>query len=213
MEYRKLISTSLIVFLAFTIIHAEQQEDYSSGAIKTKYGYLLVWNAPNNHYMMEIKGKNVRQVSTARVQFSVDGMFLQILTAPIKNFIEDSTRQKLDDRAVLESHRDWEVKFMEGDYKEKLKVESLWQKLSNGKDTLAWGIQVPESARSNVKKQLSLTLVKGDYVLMLGGVVTDTIEENTSRQLLLNTIETLKVSDKPIDLRKLQESIRKDTSN
>src|SRR5262249_25142573 len=150
---------------------------------------------------------------TERVQFSVDGMFLQILTAPIKNFMEDSTRQKLDDRAILEAHRDWEVKFMESEYKEKLKVESSWQKLSNGKDALAWGINVPESARSNVKKQVSLTAVKGDHVMMLGGVVTDTIEEQTSRQMLLNTIETLKVSDKPIDLRKLQESIRKDASN
>jgi hydrogenase maturation factor len=203
----------LIVFLAVTNLHARQQEDYSSGAIKTRYGFLLVWNAPNNHYTLEIRGKNVRQIATKHVQFSVDGMFLQILTSPTKDFIEDAKRQKLNDRAILEAHRDWEVKFMESDYKEKLKVESSWQKLSNGKDTLVWQIDVPESARSNVKKQVSLTLIKGDYVLMLGGVVTDRIEERASRELLLNTIETLKVSDKPINLLKLQESIRKEASN
>ncbi len=190
-----------------------QQEDYSSGAIKTKYGFLLVWNVPKNHYTLEIRGKDVRQISTERIQFRVNGMFLQILTAPTKDFIADAKRQKLDDRVVLEAHRDWEVKFMEGEYKEKLKVESSWQRLRNGKEALVWQINVPESARSNVKKQISLTLIKGEYVLMLGGVVTETIEESKSRQLLVDTIETLKTSDKPIDLRKLQEMIRKDASN
>lgn len=212
MDCKNLIVTSLIIFSVAAIFNAKQQDDHTSGAIKTTYGYLLVWNAPNNHYTLEIKGKNVRQTSTERVHFSVDGMFLQVLTAPIRDFIEDARGQKLDDTAILLAHRDWETKFMEGEYKEKLKVESSWQKLSNGKNALAWEIHVPESARSNVKKQIFLTLVKGDFVLMLGGVVTDTTEEQVSRQLLLNTIETLKVSDKPIDLRKLQESIRKDAS-
>jgi hypothetical protein len=212
MNGRKSIAITLIIFFVFANLHAGQQEDYGSGAIKTQYGFLLVWNAPNNYYMLEIKGKNVRQISTERVQFRVDGMFLQILTASTKDFLKDAQRQKLDDRAILEAHRDWEVKFMEGEYKEKLKVESSWHKLSNGKAALAWQIIVPESARSNVKKQTSLTLVKGDYVLMLGGIVTDTIEESASRQLLLDIAETLKPSDKPIDLRKLQESIRKEAA-
>ncbi|HEX8177975.1 MAG TPA: hypothetical protein VF525_00385 [Pyrinomonadaceae bacterium] len=212
MNYKKLTSTYLVVLLALTVTQAKPQADYGSGAIKTKDGFLLVWNAPNNYYTLEIKGKNVRQASTERVQFSVDGMFLQILTAPVKDFIEDAKRAKMNDRAILEAHRDWEVNFMESAYKEKLKVESAWQKLSNGKDALAWQITVPESAHSNVKKQVSLTSVKGDYVMMLGGVVTDTIEEHASQQLLLNTMETLKVSNEPIDLRKLQEATRKDAA-
>jgi hypothetical protein len=197
--------------LVFATPRAGGQNDFESGAIKTDYGFLLVWNATNNHYMIEITGKEVRQTSTERVQFNVDGMFLQILTAPISDFIQFKSEndQAKAGRAILEAHRDWEVKFMEGDYKEKLKVESSWQKLSNGKDALVWAIAVPESSHSNVKKQLSLTLVKGDFVLMLGSVVTETIAENVSRQMLMNTAETLKTSDQPIDLRQLQQSFRK----
>lgn len=124
MRYMKLAVTSLIVLLTIFVTHAKRQADYGSGAIKTKYGFLLVWNAPNNHYTLEIKGNNVRQVSTERVQFNVDGMFLQVLTVHVKDFMEGAARQKLNDSGILEAHKDWEVKFMERNYKEKLKVES-----------------------------------------------------------------------------------------
>ena len=187
-----------------------QQGDYRSGAIKSSNGYLLVWNQPNNYYILEIKGKDVRQTSTERKFFSVDGMFLQIVDAPVKDIIQAANGQKLADKSILEAHRDWELKFLETEYKEKLKTESSWQKLASGKDALLWQFGVPETAKGNVRKQVYLSLVQGDYVLMLGGAVTDTIEETATRQLLLNTIETLKTSDKPTDLQKLRDTIRKE---
>jgi hypothetical protein len=212
MNHRKPIALSLLLCFAFMNLRALAQDDYGSGAIKTPYGFLLVWNAPDNHYTLEIRGQKVRQISTQQVQFNVDGMFLQILTAPTSDFIEAANRKKMDDKAILEAHRDYELKFIQGDHKEKLKVASSWQKLSSGKDALAWQVSLPEDPESTVKKQTSLTLMKGDFVLMLGGVVTDTITETASRQLLVGTAETLKASDQPIDLRKLQESIRKEAS-
>jgi len=116
---------------------ANQQEDHRSGAIKTSSGYLLVWNEPNNHYILEIKGKDVRQTSTERKFFSVDGMFLQIVDVPLENVLQAAKRQDLDDKAILEAHRDWEAKFMEGEYKAKLKIESSWQKVPNHEVTLS----------------------------------------------------------------------------
>lgn len=189
-----------------------QQEDYRSGAIKSAGGYVLVWNQPNNYYVLEIKGKDVRQTSTDRKLFSVDGMFLQIVDAPIDNILPAANRQKLDDKAILEAHRDWEAKFLESEYKAQLKIESSWQKLSNGKDALLWQASVPETANTNVRKQVYLTVVQGNYVLMLGGVVTDSIAEGATQQLLLNTIKTLKTSDKPTDLQKVREAVRKEGS-
>ena len=189
-----------------------QQEDLESGAIKTSSGFLLVWNQPNNYYILEIKGKDVRQASTEHKFFSVDGMFLQIADVPIENFLQARKKQNLDDKAILESHREWEAKYMEGEYKAKLGIESSWQKLTNGKDALLWLASVPEGAKTNVKKQVYLTVVQRDYVLMLGGVVTSTITESATQQLLLKTIETLKTSDKPSDLQKLRDAIRKESS-
>jgi hypothetical protein len=212
MNRRRILAALLICLFASANLFAKQQEDFRSGAIKTSYGFLLVWNGTTMHYTLEIRGKNVRQTSTERKFFSVDGMFLQIVEAQTSNFVEDAQRQKMSDKVILEMHRDWELKYLEGEYKEKLKVESSWQKLSNGKDALLWHVDVPQSTGSNVKKQIYLTVLPGDYVLMLGGVETDTIAVSATSQLLLATAGTLKASDKPIDLQKMQEAIRKETS-
>lgn len=188
------------------------REDFRSGAIKTSSGYMLVWNQPNNYYILEIKGKDVRQTSTDRKLFSVDGMFLQIVDAPIENVLQAAKRQNLDDKAVLEAHRDWEAKFLESEFKATLKIESSWQKLTSGKDALLWQASVPESTKGNVRKQVYMTVVQGDYVLVVGGAVTDTIGDSPTQQLLRNTIETLKSSDKPTDLQKLRDALRKESS-
>lgn len=191
---------------------ANQPEDHRSGAIKTSGGFMLVWNEPNNYYILEINGRDVKQASTERKFFSVDGMFLQIVDASIKDFVQPAQRQSLDDKAILEAHRDWETKFLEGEYKAKLKTESSWQKLTNGKDALLWAASVPETAKTNVRKQMYLSIVKGDYILLLGGVATDTITEEATQQLLLRTMQTVKTSDKPADLQKLRDTIRKESS-
>lgn len=190
---------------------ASPEGDYRSGAIKSPSGYILVWNQPNNYYVLEIKGKDVRQTSTERKLFSVDGKFLQVVDAAVANIIQAAGGQKLPDKAVLEAHRDWEAKFLESEYKSKLKIESSWQKLTNGKDALWWMATVPESIKTNVKKQVYLTVVQGDFVLMLGGAVTEVTDESAAQQLLLATIETLKTSDKPTDLQKLRDGILKES--
>ena len=190
---------------------ANPEGDYRSGAIKSPSGYVLVWNQPNNYYVLEIRGKDVRQTSTERKLFSVDGKFLQVVEAAVAPIIQAAGGQKLPDKAVLEAHRDWETKFLESEYKSKLKIESSWQKLANGKDALWWMATVPESIKTNVKKQVYLTVVQGDYVLMLGGAVTEVTDESAAQQLLLTTIETLKTSDKPTDLQKLRDAILKES--
>ena len=190
-------------------LSTEPKGDFRSGAIKTAGGYLAVWNQPNNYYTLEITGKDVQQTSSEHKHFSVDGMFLQIVDAPISDFVQAAQRQSQNDKAILEAHREWEAKFLEEAYKSKLKTESSWQKLTNGKDALLWFAGIPEGIKTNVKKQVYLTVVKGDYVLLLGGAVTDTDTDDAVKQLLLKTIETLKPSDKPTDLQKMRDAILK----
>jgi hypothetical protein len=190
-------------------LSAGQQEKYRSGAINTRTGLLLVSNDADNWYTLEIKGSDVRLTSTKPKVFNVDGMFMQVVTAKISKFLGEQEKRPADEKTILQAHRDWEAKYAQGSYTEKLVIESSWQKLDNGKDALLWKYKVPEGTRTNVKEQIYLTVVKGDYVLMLGGIVTDEIKEEDSLKLLITTISSLKVSDKPIDFDQLQESIRK----
>ncbi len=204
----KLLVTMLFICTPLFCLNAsaQEKEDFSNGAIKMEYGYLLVWNTPGNYYTLRIDGDDVRQISTEQIHFSVDGVFLQVVTPKIKSFLKDP--EKLDAKAILAAHQDWETNYMEGEYKEKLRIESFPQKLANGEVALLWQFEVPKSAGGNVKKQSYLTLVKGEHIFMLGSVVTDTISERASHRLLLLTALGLRPSDKPTDLGKIQALVK-----
>jgi len=185
---------------------AQQKEDFRSGGVKLACGYLLVWNEEGNNYTLRIDGADVRQISTEDIRFSVDGIFLQVFTPTVKSFLKD--KPITDARAILAAHRDWEAAYLEGEYKSKLAVESFPQKLANGEEALVWQVDVSASANSDVKKQTYLTVVKGDRLLALGSVVTDSISVTSSHRLLLVTALSLRSSSQPTDLAKIQQLLK-----
>ena len=57
-----------------------------------------------------------------------------------------------------------------------------------------------------------LAVVKRDHVLLLNTAVTENDDEKTLRQFLLDTMNTLKSSDKPLSLENAREQIMKGNS-
>lgn len=210
MKNAKIIAFAcLILFIAALNLFA--QDDEQSGMVKTKDGFLVVWNEPGNNFTIEIKGSEVRPASNEQgLLFFVDNKFLQIKTVAKKEFLKETADKNLDDKAVLTAHRDWETDYLNGVFQETLKVNSSWQKLPNGKEALLWNFDMPAKLQSDAKKQIYLVITKGDFILLLNSVVTDTVNEETVKKFLLDTITTLKPSDKPISLKAIQEQILKD---
>lgn len=185
-----------------------QQED-GWVTITTGDGVVFVWNAHGLFFSLAIKGKEIKPLEDPDHTFlSVDGRVLQIQTAAITNFAPDAQEKKLDDKAILAAHRDWESKYIEDLIHGKLKVRTFNAKLSNGNDALMWQFDMPPGLNAAAQKQLYLTLVLKDHVLMLNSESTADISDADGRKFLLDTIATLKVSPTPIDVKQLAESIR-----
>jgi hypothetical protein len=185
-----------------------QQEDGWS-AIKTDEGILFVWNQPGISFSILIEGKEVKPLNDPEhIFFSVDGRILQIQLAGIFNFAPDAKEKKLDDKAILAAHRDWEAKYVEGLLHSKLTVQTFNTKLSNGGDAMMWQFDMPKELNAEAQKQLYLTLVTKDYVLLLNSESTAALPDADGRKFLLDTIASLKISATPIDVKKLSESIR-----
>lgn len=186
-----------------------QQEDGWS-AIKTDEGILFVWNQPGLNFSISIKGKEVKPLNDPEhIFFSVDGRVLQIQLARITDFAPDAKETKLDDKAILAAHRDWEAKYIEELIHSKLTVRTFNTKLNNGADALIWQFDMPKEMKAEAQKQLYLTLVAKDYVLLLNSATTAVgLQDVDGGWFLLDTIATLKISATPIDVKKLSESIR-----
>jgi hypothetical protein len=185
------------------------QQEEGWVAIKTDEGVLFVWNEQGLYFSLLIKGTDVKPLEDPEhIFFNVDGRVLQIQRTAIKNFAPDANEKKLNDKAILAAHRDWEAKYLEELIHSKLTVRTFNARLSNGSDASMWQFDMPEGINSVAQKQLYLTLVAKDFVLMLNSEATAKTPEADGRKFLLDTIATLKISPTPIDVKKLSESIR-----
>jgi hypothetical protein len=177
-------------------------------AIKTEQGILFVWNEDGLYFSLSIKGKEIKPLEDpAHIFFGVDGHILQIQRTAIKIFAPDAKDKKLDDKAILAAHRDWEAKYIEDLLHSKLAVRTFNARLSNGAEASMWQFDMPQAANLTAQKELYLTLVAGDFILMLNSEATAEFSDADGRKFLLDTIATLKVSPTPIDVKKLIETI------
>jgi hypothetical protein len=194
----------------YPVVEVSLQQPDGWVAIKTEEGILFVWNVRGLYFTLTLKGKAIKPLDDpAHIFFMVDGRVLQIQLASIKEFAPNAKEKKLDDKSILAAHRDWEAKYIEELVHSKLKVQTFNAKLSNGSDASMWQFDMPEGMNAEVKKQLYLTVVSKDYVLMLNSEATATMSDVEGRKFLLDTIATLKLSPVPIDVKQLSESIRK----
>lgn len=186
------------------------QQENGWTTIKTNDGILFVWNVSDLHFSLAIKGADIKPLDDPdHVFFTVDGKVLQIQAASIKEFAPDAKEKKLDDRAILAAHRDWESKFIEDLLHSKLRVRTFNVKLSNGGDASMWQFDMPEGMNADAHKQLYLTVVRGNFVVLINSEVTSTNPEEEGRKFLLETMATFKSSPNPIDVKALAEANRK----
>ena len=203
MRYVKIVSLLFLVFVP-TVLRA--QDENVRGAIATRTGLLIIWNEPENNFTIEIKGKTVERVPNKNLAFLIDGKFLQIVTAHNDDFLTDGQKQqKLDEKTILLTHRNWESKFLEDTVGEKLAVDSEEISLVNSKAALLWSFLVPQKDRDKVKRQVFLSTCKGSSVLVLNGAVTSDVDENAVRRFLLETVATLKIREKPLSQKEAVE--------
>ncbi len=181
-------------------------------ALKTDSGILFVWNRRSLHFTLSIKGDDIRPLNDPNnIFFLVDGIVLQIQSLPINDFAADARKNKLDDKSILLAHRDWESRFLESELlKTKIVLKCSSDKLANGTEALIWQYDLPEKFKSpDAHAQIYLTMVAQDYVVLLNSVINPTAPEAKVRAFLKETLSTIKTSAETIDVKKLQEAIRK----
>ena len=174
------------------------QDQNIRGAVKSRDGLLIVWNEPDNNFTLYVKSISIEPIPNRNLAFLFDDKFLQIVSAQKNDFLTDAQKkQSLDEAAVLSAHRDWESNYLSGELGEKLKIESEQIKLSNGKPALIWSF-VPPKNSGTVKKQVFITVASRVAIVVLNGASTATVSEQAVRTFLLDTINTLHLTEKPL---------------
>jgi hypothetical protein len=203
---------SILIFLYFVLSvgNALAQATEQSGILKTANGILIVWNEPDNFYTIEVKGNSIKPIPDHDLWFQVDGKFFQIVMPERQEFLKELGNKNIDDKAILTAYQKWESDYIAETLNSKLKINSTWLNLPNSTTALAWSYDMPHvDDKQTARKQLYLSVVKGKRVLALNTVVEGNDDEKPLQQFLLDTMSTLKPSDKPLSLGKAREQILK----
>jgi hypothetical protein len=118
----------------------------------------------------------------------------------------------MDERAVLTAHMKWEADYIGSVLGSKVVPTSAWLKLPNGFEAISWSFDMPRVAeKQTAKKQLYVAIVKRDHVLLMNSPVEGDEDEKVISNRLVETMSTLKASEKPLSLEKASEQVRNET--
>ena len=81
---------------------------------------------------------------------------------------------------------------------------------SQGRDAITWNYDMPKvTAQQTAKRQLYLITVVGGHVIGINTIVEKDGEEKALQQFLVDTMNSLKSTDKPLSLEKASEQVLK----
>lgn len=185
-----------------------QEFNYRSGHIKTKKGYLEIFNELESFFTIEVVGNEVYSRDVDYITYSVDGKLLRIFTTPINRYskLQSGASQK----DLLEEYLAYESGQIKGGTEFDIKVEKELLQTSSGIPYLHWQFVSPSSQDEDqkprtVQKEHYISVICNQEVLSLYGVVTNSDTPAEVTKMLHQIIETVKVEKERIDLNALAD--------
>lgn len=184
--------------------------NYRSGAIKTKTGYLQVFNGKESFYQIHVAADTwVRPRASRDITYVVGDFVLQLYDMPISSF----AKQEMDEKTTLETFFSNEKKYIETATKSSIATQQKWEKYKGG-TYLHWWFESPNlknvkyPSNKTVEEEHYFSFALGNKILSL--YVPKTKGNNIST--ILTTIhqiaQTIEVKNTAIDLNETRKSIR-----
>jgi hypothetical protein len=141
----------------------------------------------------------------------IDGKLVQVVSVPNENYWKpkkDSQKTPTDDE-LLESHKIWESDYLGGELGAKLSVKSEVFEIERKRKVMFWTFPMPKELNSDYSHQVFLTTLIDKDILGLNASPTKDDEQKMYREYLIEAMNTLKVSEKPFNIKQLRALLQK----
>jgi lipoprotein NlpI len=180
--------------------------------LRTPKGYMVIWNESKSHFTLELPGQRLQQSNIGGLALVVDEHFVNIVLSDPADFAAGEASPK----AILDQHMQYELKHWQSTVGMLMPSTVHAREQSQEHTYLLWDLQWPEQERQKVKenggkaalKQLFLSAVAGDRVVVVGLVVLEGESEEAAVQYLLSVERSLVVKNERIDLETVQRQIQ-----
>ncbi|MGK0389215.1 MAG: antitoxin component YwqK of YwqJK toxin-antitoxin module [Maribacter sp.] len=189
-------------------------KNFRSGAIKTKEGFLQVFNEKESFFTIHVSSpKWVRSKSSRDITYVVDDFVLQLFNTSTSSFINGSG---LADSDVLMKHMEYEKGFIEKGTKSVIDIQHKFGNYKGG-SYLHWSFENPalkdvkQTSNRTVTKEHYFTFVCNKQILIL--YVPQTKGNNESKILkdIQKIANSLGMKSESIDMNQLRITIRENS--
>ncbi len=206
--FYSLILTILWLTFAFSKVNYEEE---GLSVVKTKEGFLFIFNQKDESFLLEIKGKKFLDVESEELIFSIDGQIIQFTIVPVGVFLS-----AVDSADTLLQHFRFEmhhIKSILGTSFKNIKPQRIT--LEEGKNCLLWEFDVPEaredSSNEKVVKQIFATTKSSANVIMLSSPLTRNDEVSNSKNRLVQAFASFVFKQGLFDIQSIRDSLATDT--
>ena len=205
-------SSILVLYIAFFSLNIFAQEAVGDFVLKTKDGFLLVQNFEKISFTVEFKGEKIEALSSDHPNFVIDGKLIQVINVPLENFWKPKEALKAEPSTeqLLEAHKTWESDYLGEALKTKLSVTSEIFETSSKRKVMFWTFPMPKTVETPFSHQLFLTTIIGKEVWGINTSPETAETQKSYRDYITTSMNTLKTSDKPFNIKELTESLAKD---
>lgn len=216
MKLKAIIFVS-IMMLAFTSFNSQtssqntdKQTEFETGVFlfKTESGYLYVFNFEKDAYQIELKGVELKYFDEhIPLAFYIDNKFINLLFVLEKNYwkIEPNKANNAAENDFLAAHKTWERDYFSERYKTELSVTADIFNLKSDRKVMYWSLLMPETLNLAYTHQTYLTTLVGKNIVGISGTAKSADDMKKNREYLIETMNTLKVSEKPFNIQELRK--------
>jgi hypothetical protein len=201
-----------LVALCVGAAHAETKEPIF-GVLRTPKGYMVVWNESKAHFKVELPGKELRRSEIAGLAIFIDEHLFQILVADLADFATG----EISPKAILDRYMQYELKHWQDTVGMPMPSTVHARDQAQDKTYMLWEIRWPEQAiqKDEAKgkaaiKQLFLSAMAGDKVMIVSRTVLEGEDEGAALQYLSEVARSLVISSAKIDIWEIQHQIQRD---
>lgn len=176
--------------------------------VRTPTGYLFVGNQSKAHFTFALHGQKIRPSNIEGMAFFIDERLYQVLTVDPASFAAG----EVSAQAILDRYIQYEVSHWQNTISMELPSVVHTRNDSPDRPFILWEIQWTEQARQKAKaqaiKQLFLSAVAGDRVVVVSRTVLEGEDAGSALSDLSAVAQSLVIRDAPIDVRAIQGTIR-----
>lgn len=187
-------------------------KDFRSASIKTKFGYVYVFNLLHSNFTLKLESKDVRPIHGGALTFWVDGKVIQFFTRPIASLKKTAT-ETLTNNELLVRHLEKEKRVLTKDLEtEKLDITTEKFTFENGEIGLFWSFKLPNPITKNklkIVEEQYVSFVCKNHVVSVNGLVMNANPPDEIKALIAKVANTLEVQAQPIDIIAFSKSLLK----